>query len=195
MTDRTMYDSTVTTDIPDDAEIVAYYPKTYPGDVSQFKNARIVEIDNQGDQPHFAVLDVESGAASVATAVTWTDDHNATDGLPDIATLYCNKDTLPALLKAIGSGRKCKLWIADPTGVAHVWDGELPSNVELVATQYAWPGIGSPGHYDMSVVSDDSWFAAKPAPKPATTKGLLVTSDLAVKNLESSDGKVWTVKP
>jgi hypothetical protein len=194
---RTMYDSTTTTDIPDDAELVAYYPKTYPGDVSQFKKARIVTIDNQGDQPTFGVLDVESGAASVADAPKWLDEKlSAGDGH---GTLYCNKSTLGPLLKAIG-GRQVYLWIADPTGAAHEYDAGLPSNVKLVATQYAWPELGSPGHYDMSLVTDDDWYKATPAvvadpPPPVTRHGILIQIDeagsLTSEVVQSSDGKSW----
>jgi hypothetical protein len=188
---RTMYDSTVTTDIPTDAELVAYYPNAFPGPVNQFKNARIVTIDNKGDDHTLGVLDVETGAASVADAPSWLDEKIASGG--GVGSLYCNKSTLPALVKSIGS-RKAYLWIADPTGAAHEASLDLPDNVKLVATQYAWPAIGSPGHYDMSLVSDDDWYkATDPAPAPvATTKGVVITSALDVHDVESSDGKTWT---
>jgi len=190
---RTMYDSTTTTDIPDDAELVAYYPKTFPGPVDQFKSARIITIDNQGDQPTFGVLDVESGAASIADAPKWLDEKEKSGG--GHGTLYCNKSTLGPLLKAIG-GREIYLWIADPTGTAHEYsDAGLPSNVKLVATQYAWPDLGSPGHYDMSLVSDDDWYKATPAanPPPAMHQAIVVTSALDVLHVQSSDEKTWEV--
>jgi hypothetical protein len=153
---RIMYDSTTVDDIPADAEIVAYYPYAYPGNVSRFTGS-VVGIDNEGSHPELAILDVESGAATVADVPGWLDSHETKGGSP--GTLYCNKSTMPPLVKAVGS-RKCYLWIADPTGSEHEYqpDPALPANITQIGTQYAWPSIGSPGHYDMSEVVDDSWY-------------------------------------
>lgn len=190
---RTMYDSTVTTDIPDDAELVAFYPFTFPGPTEQFTKAQLVRIDNQGDHPELPVIDIESGAASIADLPGWLDEHEKQKGWP--GTFYCNQNTLPFCIKAIGD-RKCDLWIANPTGTEHVWDGTLPPNITLVATQYAWPQLGSPGHYDLSAVSNDLWFA-EPKPVVETLHGIVIVADerfsLTTSPVSSTDsGKTWT---
>jgi hypothetical protein len=200
MTDRTMYDSTSLDAIPADAEIVAFYPFAFPGDISRFEKAVFVRIDNDGEHPaECSVLDVETGAASVADAPLWLEAREES-GAPR-GTLYCNLTTLPVLLKAV-KGQKFDLWIANPTGEQHKYDAGDAVNV--VATQWAWPGIGSDGHYDISYVTDDNWHPSKepvapPAPAPSLSVSGVVTfvnpasNGLAQKQVKTEDQKTWTV--
>jgi hypothetical protein len=151
-----MFDSAQLSDVPADAEMVAWYPHTWGGDISRFKDAaakeQIVRIDNQGNHADdCSILDIESGAASQSIAKAWLVEHHRHTG--DIATIYCNRSTLSGVLEAIGDTPH-HLWIADPNGDPHAYPG-------ADATQYAWPGIGSPGQYDLSLVTNDKWCPVK----------------------------------
>jgi hypothetical protein len=169
MTNRTMYDSTTIQDVPADAEMVAYYPHAFPPSEETLKRFNpektvLLRIDNRGSNPKdCGILDVESGAATVADAPVWAKERHAA-GFK--VTLYCNRDTLPALEKvmaAVVPDIPWFLWIADPTGTPHTWEHE-----RVVATQWGWPGKGYPNdqehHYDTSLVTNDEWHA-QPAPK------------------------------
>lgn len=136
------------------------------GDWSRFPHAAHVTIDVNGTNPSADVLDIENGDASVGQAPAWTKQHNKIHPTVErIAVLYCNRSTLTPLFNAMAAnglhiGHDFKLGIAtldgtteiaDMTGVAFVQDkGEAQTG----------------GHYDESIVYDDTWMAASTTPKP-----------------------------
>lgn len=170
MTNRTMYDSTTIESVPADAEMLAYYPYAFPPSEEAMKRFDWdktvgIRIDNRGSNPHdCGILDVESGAATVADAPVWAKARKAAGYA---VTLYCNRDTLPALDKvmaAVAPEVDWYLWIADPTGTEHTYD-----HPRVVATQWGWPGKGYPNdqdhHYDTSLVINSDWHPQPVPPK------------------------------
>lgn len=153
----TIYDAVDVSAIPSSATTILAYIDgnyvTYPAVRSRFPNARILTVTTNGKN-HADICDVES--------------HDAT---PDIAaagvraglypTVYSDTSTKPALDSAL-SGLTWQWYAADPTGVPHL----VPDSV---ATQYAWPGFGSPGNYDISTTNGT--YPSPPPPIPAPTPG------------------------
>lgn len=181
---RTMYDSTDPTIIPADAEVVAYYPHAWGTNIEHFKNALIVRIDNRGDHADDChILDVESGAASIATAHEWVMSWHKLhpDGLVAIngwirkPVLYCSESMLGNLRTQL-SGLDYDVWGAN-------WSTGQAPIAGCFAKQYTNKGPHGE-NYDMSLVFDDTWGhkpaaptpppAPKPAPKPASRAALLV---------------------
>ncbi|MCM6778853.1 hypothetical protein NDR87_35805 [Nocardia sp. CDC159] len=148
---RTMYDSDTAKAIPADATMVAGYvdgrPKWSQADWDLFPNATKVGIAVDPRTDNGEVLDVEPGAAEPEQAPGWIRMRQAA-GLQR-PTIYCSKSSIPAVRTAC-EGLTYALWVADPTGVEHGFEG-------AVACQWAQPGHGSPGHYDISLVTDDNW--------------------------------------
>ena len=167
MTTRTMYDSTTPADIPANAEIVALYPHAWNGDFSKFPHALQVHIDNTGahaDDCH--VLDVESGAATVAIAHEWVQSWHllhpnglaAVNGHFGRPTLYYSQ-SLDSGVRSALSGLAYDVWEAH-------WDGVADGIAGAVGKQYANPKLD--GHdYDMSDITDDTWGVETIAPVPA----------------------------
>lgn len=177
---RTMYDSTDPRDVPGSAEIVAYYPHAWGTDLSGHEKALIVKIDNRGDHADDChILDVESGAASIPTAVEWVQSWHklhpagldAVNGWIRKPVLYISESML-ANLRAATSGLDYDTWVAN-------WStGETPV-AGCFAKQYTDHGPGGE-NYDMSLVFDDTWGVKPTAPAPApiphpTTPGTAVT--------------------
>ncbi|MFI6044229.1 hypothetical protein ACIA8C_21540 [Nocardia sp. NPDC051321] len=151
-----MYDSTSAQDIPADAVMVAGYidgrHKWSQADWDRFPNAIKVHIAVDPQTNDGEVLDIEQGASRPDQAPGWIRMRQAA-GL-ERPTIYCNKSTWPAVQTAC-QGLTYASWIAEWTGAAHAIEG-------AVACQWADPAHGSPGHYDISLVTDDNW------PKPGT---------------------------
>ncbi len=150
MADRTMYDALDLTAIPENAQMVAYYPhdSRTTGSVSRFSHSTVlVTIDNHGDQPDCDVLDVEPGAAWPPGSVvdSWL---AAKAAQSKTGTIYCNLSNIGAVRAA--TGRAFYWWAAQWTNAPHSVAGS-------VATQYE--GAGS---YDLSLVTDDTWPQAAP---------------------------------
>lgn len=114
--------------------------------------------------PHARILSITTGANGTADIA----DCEQGDLTPQQAaagygtrwhTIYCSRANWIAVNAAMG-GRPWNWFAADPTGVPHLVKGS-------VATQWAWPGYGSPGNYDISQASDH-WLNPKPPapPKP-----------------------------
>jgi hypothetical protein len=176
MSGEVMYDSDVAADIPTGAVIVAGYVDGEPGtwtaaDWALHPNAKQVQIVrafvDAGD-----ALDIENGAAMRQQAPAWVvARQKAGVARP---WLYVNKANWPDLqaiiAKALGDGTSLGYWVADWSGEPHELEG-------ADAVQYASPTLGSPGHYDLSVVygtlpSEPAPAAPvdEPAPPPAASQ-------------------------
>ncbi|MDE2097949.1 MAG: hypothetical protein KGL39_11920 [Patescibacteria group bacterium] len=142
---RTAYDSTTAADIPADAEMVmGYVDGDYAWseeDWARFPTAVKVRITISAANLDADMLDVESGDATPAQAAQWILSGPHTPR----PAIYCNLSTKPAVDAGFAANVKYEWFAADPTGEPHFVDGSI-------GTQYAWPGIGSPGHYDISLV-------------------------------------------
>jgi hypothetical protein len=208
---RVMFDSADIAAIPTDPapQLVAWYPFAWKGDIDRFDASKtsIVTIDNDGGSPTCDVLDVETGAASLADIPGWLASHE--NETHDLGTLYSDQSNLAAVAKVLAkSERSVYLWVADWTGEPHIFSGDV-YGMHLVATQYRSPTSvpASPGVYDLSIVSDSTWHAlAKPEPKPdptpnpdpthSTTGGIVTyvsNGQLAQFRVSTSDLKTWTV--
>jgi hypothetical protein len=121
----------------------------------RFPHVPVVSISVNGNLGELAhVLDVERGDATPSQFYLWaTTMANRGVHRP---TCYCARSTADAVLSRRPAGVIVDLWVADWTGSAHalVLDG-----ANVVAVQWAAPGYGSPGHYDISSVWDASWHA------------------------------------
>lgn len=159
---------------------------------SRFPDAVKVTIDVVGDRPDADCLDIESGDATIGTAVTWVRDKLARkESYPPV--LYCNRASLTLLFNALAAAgfhveHDFRLWIATLDGSKTVTD-----MTGVTAVQYAGQSLTG-GHYDESIVYDDAWKSAPgPVPAPAPISGILVklpnglTS--AVRSLDN--GKTW----
>ena len=216
---RVMFDSATVSAIPLDAEIIAYYPESFGGDIKPWEGkAAIVGIDNEGGHPELGILDVETGAATFADIPGWLEKHYEKHGTK--GTIYCDETNLAQVEKIVArTDHGANLWIADWTGKPHVYTGGT-GVMTLVATQYQSPKTvpASAGDYDLSIVNDADWH---PSPKPAesaatvaepttesatsaaevsaTTGKLLsgvivqvVNGQLSFSRVQSVDGKNWT---
>lgn len=88
-----------------------------------------VKISVLGGQPRVArfarVLDVESGDATDSDVVPFVRERLATRRTD--ATIYCNRDTLPAVRAALAdagleAGKDCRLWVATLDGTKTIQD-------------------------------------------------------------------------
>jgi hypothetical protein len=158
---RIMRDSTTPGDIPTHGlDIVAGYVNGSfawkPADFDRFRHAAHARIDVNGTAAAGAgILDVETGDATPATAVTWVKArHKALPGA--YAVIYCNRATLTPLFNAMNAAglhvvTDFHLWIATLDGTKTVHD-----MTGVVAVQYAGEAQTG-GHYDESLVFDDEW--------------------------------------
>lgn len=148
---RTMYDSVTAKDIPAHAAMVAGYVdgkfRWSQADWGRFPHAIKVRIAVSPHTDDGHVLDVEPGDSTPAQAPAWIRMRHAA-GLAR-PTIYCNRSTWPAV-RAACKGLTYEVWIAEWTGHQHGIAG-------AAACQWATPGLGSAGHYDISLVTDDQW--------------------------------------
>ena len=107
---------------------------TYQAVRAKFPKAQVLSVTVTGKLPA-DIIDVETGDATPAGAAAWV---RAGKG----KGVYSDTSTHPALVSAL-AGLDWWWYAADPTGVPHIVPGSL-------ATQWAWPGHGSPGNYDIS---------------------------------------------
>lgn len=158
---RTMFDSDQPEAIPSTAQLVAGYVTGTgawsPMQWARWPPARHVAISRNAWYHYAIVLDVENGAAKVEQANGWIIGAGPASGW--VPTIYGSRSTLDRCKLLVAQGKlDCDYWLADPDGIPH-----LPAG--YAACQYAWPGRGSPGHFDMSVVAD--WWPRKVGtPKP-----------------------------
>ena len=150
----TIYDAVDVAAIPSSATTILAYIDggyvTYPAVKARFPNARILTITTNG-RNRADICDVESGDATPSIAAA-----GVRAGLYN--TVYSALSVKPDLDTAL-SGSSWQWYAANPTGVPHL----VPNSV---ATQYAWPGLGSPGNYDISV-TNGVYPNAAPTPPPA----------------------------
>ena len=148
---RIMWDSTTPLAIPLNAQLVAGYVDgryAWPQSAwARWPTQRRVTIAVDIGTTQADVLDVEAGAADPAQARVWVQNRLRLGVRAPIC--YCNRSTEPALRAAL-TGLNWRWWAAD-------WTGQLHTIPGAVAVQYASPGIGTPTHVDLSVVTDPSF--------------------------------------
>jgi hypothetical protein len=159
--------------IPADAVMVAGYDtgsadiKWVTADWNRFINTPgIVEVhidQANGGPVHSAnVMDVESGAYSVADMAGW--ESQCTAPRP---TAYVNGSELDAALAATDH----EIWLADPGITDAEALAKMAANPRIVAIQNVWTS-----GYDISIVGDPTWPEKKvvdpppPPPPPPTQK-------------------------
>ena len=132
-----IYDSVTPQDIPAKHPTVATYVnglyKASQSDVAG--RHKVLWIDTTGGDPSAAVLDVEPGDATPATAAHWAYQRLQHDPNAQCC-IYTMRSMWPAVRAAIhqlpsSMGDHVQWWIADPTGHPHVVPGSD-------ATQWYW---------------------------------------------------------
>jgi hypothetical protein len=170
---RLMRDSTTLTDVPiAGTQLILVYANGHyfstPAEVAhRFPGIPVVWCDVNGSDPGADVLDVETGDATVAQAVTWIKARLATKPAY-VPVIYCNRSTLTPLFNATHAAglqivKHFRLGISTLDGTRTV-----PDMTGVTFVQYiGQPGSG--GHWDNSLVYDNAWKAATPKPKPTVT--------------------------
>ena len=160
---RIMRDSTTAHDIPAAGlQLVAGYGnglfRWSLGDWGRFPGIPHVHIDVNGADPGgCGVLDVETGDATVPTAVRWVKARRTLH--PGYAVVYCNRSTLTPLFNAMDHaglkiGRDFWTWVSTLDGTR-----TLADMTGFVAVQYEGEAQ-TRGHYDESLVYDDHWHGS-----------------------------------
>lgn len=155
---RRMYDSVTIADIPSDGQLIGAYANgryaNYDHARIRFPHLPVVAISVTGTLPAQMahVLDVEGGDARPEEFHEWA-RQVANRGVLR-PTCYCSLSTASAVVQLAPKGVITDFWIAHWTGQSH--RPSVPGG-QVVACQWAAPGHGSPGHYDISTVFDDSW--------------------------------------
>ena len=165
----TIYDAVDVSAIPSNATtILAYIDGKWPtlaAAKARFPHATILTVTTNGFN-EADICDVESGDATPAIAAA-----GVKHGLYD--TVYCARSNLGELVTAM-SDLAWNWYCADWTGVEHLVPGS-------VATQWATPGLGATGNYDISV-TNGTW----PNPPAPTTVSLDPYLELIVSLATSS---------
>jgi hypothetical protein len=142
-----IYDSVHPQAIPGHHVIATYADGPHPTPAGETAGqGPVLWIDTVGTDYAAAVLDVEPGCASPATAASWAARKLAKPGA--VARIYTMLSEWPAVkasVAALPAGMQARIhwWIADPTGYPHVVPGAQ-------ATQWYW---GS--SYDISTAEPD----------------------------------------
>lgn len=150
-----MFDSTTPDVIPGWARLKALYVNGHFAQVPHYGKGHVY-IDVLGNNPRGAdILDVEQGDATPASVLPWL----TARAHYDVGTVYCNRDTLPAVQDA-ANGRPFNLWLA-------TLDGTIPAEVSggghLVAVQ-AFGAKVAGANVDISAVLDHAWWAGRALP-------------------------------
>jgi hypothetical protein len=149
---RRMYDSVQWQKIPANAQMVAGYVDgayAWPQRAwARFPHASHVRISviPPGDPAHAGVLDVETGAASVADAPPFIRTRHRAGHR---AVIYVQRSLVAEVRRAC-RGLSFGLWVADWTGEPH----RLADMKDVVAIQWDG-GVNKP--YDISEVFDATW--------------------------------------
>lgn len=159
---RLMYDSVEVAALPPGTMFAAYADGRWPNYWavrSRFPSATVVSIATNPNVGLAHVLDVEPGDARASQFQAWA--HRVASAGVRRPTAYLSREAVPGLLGMAPHGVIVDLWVADWTGHEH----ELAfRGANVVAVQWAAPGHGSPGHYDVSTVWDPTWHSARPEP-------------------------------
>lgn len=192
---RTGRDSTTAADIPQTGTQVAigYANGTYQwsqADWDRFAHIPHAMIDVNASNPSADVLDIEQYDATVAQAPGWVRAHNTAHAYPGI--LYCSRDTLTPLFNELNAaglivGRDFRLFVATLDGTR-----ELPDMTGVWGVQHSGEAQTG-GHYDESLIYDDTWkasvappsavHAAAPAPPGLWLDAILIGRGL--------DSRLW----
>lgn len=168
---RIMFDSIDPTMIPADAELVAGYidgpSSQWPASAwTMFPKAQLVRINVTGDPSHGGdALDVERFDATPDHAPGWFDARKAA-GAGNL-TIYCDRNTLPAVEKAMGQ-RSYFRWIATLDGTLAV-DGYKPLE-HPAAVQFAGKEQLAGRNVDVSLVMSDYFHPAPAAAGPSVAE-------------------------
>lgn len=171
---RTMYDSVSPGSIPAGATLVAGYADglyaNLPAMRARFPHATVVSIAVR-PTTRAQVLDVETGDATPAQAVTWCRQTMA-DTPNGRLTIYCNTSTWPAVQAAFASAGEPRpnYWVANYDGSPSIPAGAIAKQFrntsgwdESVVADY-WPGV-------------DPIPAPPPVPTPTPEPDMPLTSD------------------
>lgn len=181
---RVMRDSTTPGDIPlTGTQLAAGYANgTYGWDAQGWDRFTVphVLIDVRATFPGADVLDVEPGCATPASAVPWIKKRLALkpEFKPEYPPVFyvnrAQRDELVSTLDRAGFTLKThyRLWMATLDGTKTVEDMN-----GVCAVQWASATITG-GHYDESIVYDDTW--KKPPPTMTLTKADIGAVALAV---------------
>ena len=152
----TIYDAVDVAAIPADATAVLAYIDggymTWYEVKARFPNALVFSVTTNG-RNRADICDCESGDATPEVAAA-----GVRAGL--YQTVYSDISEHGDLVSLLGS-TPWSWYAAHPTGTPHLVPGS-------VATQWAWPGYGSPGNYDISD-TNGIWPFTTPGPHPAPT--------------------------
>ena len=170
----TMYDAVDVEAIPSGAAIIGAYVDgdyvTYGEVRARFPRAFVVGITVKG-RHGVKVCDCESGDLTPEQAAQWAAVELNSLRRP---TIYCSADTMAEVVNEMRSQSvvpsMVDWWIADWTGVPHVWPGSA-------ATQYASPLADPkqcPGNFDLSA-TNGSWPFPPPPPEKEETMQLYAT--------------------
>jgi hypothetical protein len=185
---RIMRDSTTAADIPlPGCQLAAGYINGRfawtPADWARFGSMPKVRIDVNGHNPGAAsVLDVETGDATPPEAAVWVKARRV--AFPGTApTIYCNRTTAVLVeaamqLAGLHLATMYTLWIATLDGTR-----TLPDMRGVVAVQYAGSGQTG-GHYDESIVYDDTWHPSVPASLPWQRQLLVMAQRMQQANVD-----------
>jgi hypothetical protein len=159
MTTRVMYDSTTADDCPPGADLYAGYISgtwlTYDRLLQLYGSSKMVSVSVTAAQAA-EVLDIESGDATPDQAPSWWQRSRQAD--VERPCCYCNQSTEPAVDEALHAAgvptTQACFWIATLDGT--IVQGVTPHGYPIVACQNQGQAQTG-GHYDSSVVFDDSW--------------------------------------
>lgn len=173
---RTMFDSTTVADVPSGGDLYLGYPdgnyRTVDGLHERFPRSRVVVTTVNGSTKGCNLVDCETGDTVPETAVGYV--KGEIKGGNDHPGVYTYVSSLAAVCHQVlaqGVNPASVLFMtAHYTGKPHLCDakcyGQLPFEPRIIATQYAAPGYGSRGHYDVSLVAP-FWPGVDPKPQPA----------------------------
>jgi hypothetical protein len=155
---RLMYDGITVANVPSGSLMVAGYLDGHYANISQmrarFPHATVVEVAVSASTPaaRGRVLDVETGDATAAQAVSWC---LAYPGVNSELTVYCDASTWPSVRAAFQAAK-----VSEPNYWIASYDGDPAIPAGAIAKQYATNDF-----YDTSVVAD-YWPGVDPVPAP-----------------------------
>jgi hypothetical protein len=127
--------------------VATYADLVTPGWAAQFGHDLLVIDRGTGDPHHLATAgDFERGALTVADAPAWWDSHHDRGDL----TVYADRSTMPALIRALGPHRPAYRWWATLDGTMRI-----PQNPHAMV-QFADPARTG-FHADATIIYNPRW--------------------------------------